>query len=212
MATIGLIGAGHIGSQVARLAVKSGYDVVMSNSRGPETLSALVKSSGPGTGGHAGRGGDGGRDRGRHRPAQELPRGAGRSAGRQDRDRHQQLLPATRWAHPGARRRDHDDVRAAAGAPAEVESREGLQPHLRGRADDARSAGGHAEPPRAGDRGRRPEAKKRSRGCWTVRLRHGRRRPAEGGLADPARHPATGRGATRRSWGATWLRRSVTRT
>ena len=46
MATIGLIGAGHIGSQVARLAVKSGHDVVISNSRGPETLSALVKELG----------------------------------------------------------------------------------------------------------------------------------------------------------------------
>jgi predicted dinucleotide-binding enzyme len=47
MATIGLIGAGHIGSQVARLAVKSGYDVVISNSRGPQTLSTLVKELGP---------------------------------------------------------------------------------------------------------------------------------------------------------------------
>ena len=36
--TIGLIGAGHIGSQVARLAVRNDYDVVISNSRGPETL------------------------------------------------------------------------------------------------------------------------------------------------------------------------------
>ena len=47
MKTIGLIGAGHIGSQLARLAVKSGYDVVISNSRGPETLSALVAELGP---------------------------------------------------------------------------------------------------------------------------------------------------------------------
>jgi 8-hydroxy-5-deazaflavin:NADPH oxidoreductase len=47
MATIGLIGAGHIGSQIARLAVKSGHDVVISNSRGPETLSALVAELGP---------------------------------------------------------------------------------------------------------------------------------------------------------------------
>jgi predicted dinucleotide-binding enzyme len=47
MKTIGLIGAGHIGSQVARLAVKNGYDVVMSNSRGPETLSDLVAELGP---------------------------------------------------------------------------------------------------------------------------------------------------------------------
>jgi predicted dinucleotide-binding enzyme len=47
MTTIGLIGAGHIGSQVARLAVANGYDVVISNSRGPETLSALVAELGP---------------------------------------------------------------------------------------------------------------------------------------------------------------------
>jgi 8-hydroxy-5-deazaflavin:NADPH oxidoreductase len=47
MTTIGLIGAGHIGSQVARLAVKNGYDVVISNSRGPETLAALVQELGP---------------------------------------------------------------------------------------------------------------------------------------------------------------------
>ena len=47
MATIGLIGAGHIGSQVARLAVANGYDVVISNSRGPETLPTLVAELGP---------------------------------------------------------------------------------------------------------------------------------------------------------------------
>jgi predicted dinucleotide-binding enzyme len=47
MATIGLIGAGHIGSQIARAALKSGYDVVLSNSRGPETLSALIAELGP---------------------------------------------------------------------------------------------------------------------------------------------------------------------
>jgi 8-hydroxy-5-deazaflavin:NADPH oxidoreductase len=46
MTTIGLIGAGRIGSQVARLAVANGYDVVISNSRGPETLSALVAELG----------------------------------------------------------------------------------------------------------------------------------------------------------------------
>ncbi len=47
MAIIGFIGAGHIGSQLARLAVASGHDVVVSNSRGPETLSALVEELGP---------------------------------------------------------------------------------------------------------------------------------------------------------------------
>jgi predicted dinucleotide-binding enzyme len=47
MSTIGLIGAGHIGSQLARLAVAHGYDVVISNSRGPETLAPLVAELGP---------------------------------------------------------------------------------------------------------------------------------------------------------------------
>ena len=45
--TIGLIGAGHIGSQLARLAVQHGYDVVLSNSRGPESLKDLVNELGP---------------------------------------------------------------------------------------------------------------------------------------------------------------------
>jgi len=47
MTTIGLIGAGRIGSQVARLSIANGYDVVISNSRGPETLAALVAELGP---------------------------------------------------------------------------------------------------------------------------------------------------------------------
>jgi 8-hydroxy-5-deazaflavin:NADPH oxidoreductase len=47
VATVGLIGAGNIGSQLARLAVAHGYDVVISNSRGPETLTALVAELGP---------------------------------------------------------------------------------------------------------------------------------------------------------------------
>ncbi|MBK4347466.1 NADPH-dependent F420 reductase [Lacisediminihabitans changchengi] len=47
MTTIGLIGAGHIGSQLARVAITQGYDVVISNSRGPETLSDLVAELGP---------------------------------------------------------------------------------------------------------------------------------------------------------------------
>jgi predicted dinucleotide-binding enzyme len=47
MTTIGIIGAGHIGSQIARAAITAGYDVVISNSRGPETLTALVAELGP---------------------------------------------------------------------------------------------------------------------------------------------------------------------
>ena len=47
MTTIGLIGSGRIGSQVARLAIANGYDVVLSNSRGPGTLQELVHELGP---------------------------------------------------------------------------------------------------------------------------------------------------------------------
>src|SRR5712671_7645062 len=44
---IGLIGAGHIGSQLARLAVAHGYEVVISNSRGPETLLDRLRVEAP---------------------------------------------------------------------------------------------------------------------------------------------------------------------
>lgn len=47
MTTIGIIGAGLIGSQIARKAVELGCDVVISNSRGPETLAGLVAELGP---------------------------------------------------------------------------------------------------------------------------------------------------------------------
>jgi predicted dinucleotide-binding enzyme len=46
MTTIGFIGSGSIGSQVARAAIADGYDVVLSNSRHPETLSELVAELG----------------------------------------------------------------------------------------------------------------------------------------------------------------------
>ena len=44
---IGLIGSGRIGSTVARLAIAQGHEVVLSNSRGPETLADLVAELGP---------------------------------------------------------------------------------------------------------------------------------------------------------------------
>ncbi|KAF0847769.1 NADPH-dependent F420 reductase [Nocardia caishijiensis] len=47
MTTLGLIGSGFIGSTLARLAVDAGHDVVLSNSRGPETLADLVAELGP---------------------------------------------------------------------------------------------------------------------------------------------------------------------
>lgn len=48
MTTIGLIGSGHIGTAIARQALAHGHDVVLSNSRGPETLADLVAELGDG--------------------------------------------------------------------------------------------------------------------------------------------------------------------
>ncbi|WP_240917036.1 NAD(P)-binding domain-containing protein [Nocardioides sp. HDW12B] len=56
--TWGFIGSGNIGSTVARLALAAGHEVVMSNSRGPETLDGLVAELGPGAR-HGGGGGEG---------------------------------------------------------------------------------------------------------------------------------------------------------
>ena len=47
MTTIGIIGSGMIGSTVARLSVAAGHHVVVSNSRGPDTLAELVAELGP---------------------------------------------------------------------------------------------------------------------------------------------------------------------
>ena len=45
--TIGIIGAGALGSSVARALAKVGIHATIANSRGPETLAALVKDIGP---------------------------------------------------------------------------------------------------------------------------------------------------------------------
>ena len=44
---VGFIGSGRIGSTVARLSVAAGHEVVVSNSRGPETLTELADELGP---------------------------------------------------------------------------------------------------------------------------------------------------------------------
>jgi len=45
--SLGFIGAGHIASAVAKVAVTRGHRVVLSNSRGPESLASLVHKLGP---------------------------------------------------------------------------------------------------------------------------------------------------------------------
>ena len=47
MTTVGFIGSGQIGSTIARLAIEAGHQVVLSNSRGPETLADTVAELGP---------------------------------------------------------------------------------------------------------------------------------------------------------------------
>ncbi len=44
---IGIVGAGMIGGTLARLLTQHGYQVAVSNSRGPESLKALVDELGP---------------------------------------------------------------------------------------------------------------------------------------------------------------------
>jgi 8-hydroxy-5-deazaflavin:NADPH oxidoreductase len=62
MTTVGFIGSGHIGGTVARLSVAAGYRVILSNSRGPQTLSELAGELGSlaaaGTAEQAAGGGD----------------------------------------------------------------------------------------------------------------------------------------------------------
>src|SRR5580700_2464872 len=47
MTTIGILGSGHVGSNLAKAAIAHDYDVVLSNSQGPDSLVGLVASLGP---------------------------------------------------------------------------------------------------------------------------------------------------------------------
>ena len=47
MATVGFIGSGRMGGTVARLSIAAGHTVILSNSRGPDTLKDLVTQLGP---------------------------------------------------------------------------------------------------------------------------------------------------------------------
>ncbi|MEM9861869.1 MAG: NAD(P)-binding domain-containing protein [Myxococcota bacterium] len=45
--TLAIIGSGNIGGTLAKLAVNAGYEVLLANSRGPESLQATIDSLGP---------------------------------------------------------------------------------------------------------------------------------------------------------------------
>jgi hypothetical protein len=47
MTTIGILGSGHVGSNLATAAIAHGYDVVLSNTQGPDSLTGLIKELGP---------------------------------------------------------------------------------------------------------------------------------------------------------------------
>ncbi len=71
MTTYGIIGAGNIGSTIAKAVIALGDDVVIANSRGPETLGDLIAELGPkARAATVHRGGRGGRHRGRDGAAQ----------------------------------------------------------------------------------------------------------------------------------------------
>ena len=47
MTIIGILGSGHVGSSLARAAIAHGYDVLLSNTQGPDSLAGLVSELGP---------------------------------------------------------------------------------------------------------------------------------------------------------------------
>ena len=61
MTTVGFIGSGQIGSTIARLAIEAGHQVVLSNSRGRETLADTAAKLGPRPSAVTTGGGPGGR-------------------------------------------------------------------------------------------------------------------------------------------------------
>ncbi len=47
MATIGVLGAGHIGRYFSLTAISHGHEIVIANAKGPETIAGLVEELGP---------------------------------------------------------------------------------------------------------------------------------------------------------------------
>ena len=177
--TIGLIGAGHIGSQLARLAVSTRLSRRAQQLARTGDARGSRRRAGPECARRdAGRSRRSRRHRRRHVPLKNYRERAGRAARGQDRHRYEQLLPAARRAHRRARQRVDDDGRAAAGATCRrrKSSRRSITstPPISRR----RTAGGLEEPPRAGHRRRRCRGEV-SGGATdrSVRLRRRRRGP-----------------------------------
>ena len=131
MTTIGFIGSGMIGGTVARLSVAAGHRVVMSNSRGPETLQELVAELGPlATAATAGQAAEAGDLVVVSHPGQGHRRRPGQAAGGQAGPGHRQLLPAARRPDRGDRHRRAHQQRPAPALPAGCARGEGVQQHL----------------------------------------------------------------------------------
>ena len=47
MTTIGILGSGALGSNVARALANAGVSAMIANSRGPQSLQALIDETGP---------------------------------------------------------------------------------------------------------------------------------------------------------------------
>ena len=130
MTTIGIIGAGHIGGQVARAVTGLGYDVVIANSRDPETLADLVAELGPtaraGTAAQAAAAADIAVVTVPLKAYREVP--VEPLAGKIVLDTNNYYWE--RDGHIAALDSGEATVtRAAAGAPADVQGGEGVQPH-----------------------------------------------------------------------------------
>ncbi len=94
MTTVGFIGSGNIGSTIAQLAIEAGHRVVLSNSRGPDTLADTAAELGPrasaATSEEAAAAGD---IVVVSVPVKAFPPHARRTTGREDSGRHVQLRP-----------------------------------------------------------------------------------------------------------------------
>jgi len=100
---IGIIGSGFIGRAVAQLALAAGHEVLLSNSRGPQTMSSVlsgIPGSKVGTTDDAAQFGELALIA---IPLEHYRKVPAHAAGRQNRDGCQQLLPGSRWPYSSAR-------------------------------------------------------------------------------------------------------------